>query len=172
MPTDDEEADTESDSARRQRRSSNSENPSSSDEEPSQARKDSQTPAQRAAVDAAYQKIWADALDKTKLVARRDRPKGVGSISTFQRFLKDEREEEGLPSPVRPGGKAAREKALTNLWENDPNSLKLSVPELVERFQNNPNNADIPATYDTVKRFRAEYMKRKETPFSKNMAWA
>jgi hypothetical protein len=152
MPTDDEEADTESNTARRRRRSSNSANQASSssehnsDEGPSQARKSSQTPAQRAAVDAKYQKIWADAPDKSKLVGRRDWPGGVGSISTFTRFLKDKREEEGLPSPVRPGGKAAREKALTNLWENDPGSLKLSVPELVERFQNNPNNADISAT--------------------------
>jgi hypothetical protein len=173
MPTDDEEADTESDAAIRRRRRRNvaiqsSSSEHNSDEGPSQARKSSQAPAQRAAVGAAYQKIWDDAPDKSKIVARRDRPKGVGSISTFQRFLKDKREEEGLPSPVRPGGKAAREKALTNLWENDPDSLNLSVKELVERFQNNPNNADIPATLDTVKRFRAEYMKRKETEPASN----
>jgi hypothetical protein len=73
-----------------------------------------------------------------------------------------------VPSPVNHKIKAAREKALTNLWENDPGSLKLSVPELVERFNNNPNHADTPATLDTVKRFRAEYMKRKQTEPASN----
>jgi cell division protein FtsN len=58
---------------------------------------------------------------------------------------------------------------LTNLFENDPSVRKLSVKELVEMFNNNPNNADSPATADIVKRFRtALNKKRKETEPASN----
>jgi hypothetical protein len=186
MLTDEEEADTESDTARRRRRRSNSANQASSsseqnsDREPSQARqptqKSSQTPVQRAlaaaAAEAAYEKVWENAPDKSKIVSSKDGPKGVGSISGFQRFLKKKREVEGVPSRVAriPEIKAARDKALTHLWENDPSARKLSVKELVERFNNNPNNADITATADTVKRFRtAQNKKRKEIEPANNL---
>jgi hypothetical protein len=67
-----------------------------------------------------------------------------------------------VPSRVAriPEVKAARDKALTNLFENDPSVRKLSVKELVERFNNNPNNADTPATADIVKRFRTALNKK------------
>jgi hypothetical protein len=81
-----------------------------SDREPSQSRqlqptrKTSQTPAQRAlaaaAAEAAYEKVWDDAPDKSKIVSSKDGPKGVGSISGFQRFLKKKLEVEGVPSRV------------------------------------------------------------------------
>jgi hypothetical protein len=184
MPTDDEETDTESDAAIRRRRRRNvaiqsSSSEHNSDREQSQARqptrKTSQTPAQRAlapaAAEAAYEKVWDDAPDKSKIVSSKDGPKGVGSISGIQRFLKKKREVEGVPSRVAriPEVKAARDKALTNLFENDPSVRKLSVKELVERFNNNPNNADTPATADIVKRFRtALNKKRKETEPANN----
>jgi hypothetical protein len=84
--------------------------------------------------------------------------------------LKDKREEEGLPSrvPNTVDVKAARDKALTNLWENDPSVHKLSVKELTDKFNNNPNNADTPATVHNISRFRTEYKKRKETEPASN----
>jgi cell division protein FtsN len=52
---------------------------------------------------------------------------------------------------------------LTSLWESDPSVRKLSVQELVDKYNNNPNNADTPATANMVKRFRtAQNKKRKE----------
>jgi hypothetical protein len=64
--------------------------------------------------------------------------------------------------------KAARDKAMEKLWDQDPNFERHSVQELVDRFNNNPNHGDIQATPDTVKRYRAEYKKRKKTMAASN----
>jgi hypothetical protein len=65
--------------------------------------------------------------------------------------------------------KAARDAALTNLYENEPDVSRLSVKDLVDKFNKNPNKAYTPATTGMIRNFRTElYRKRKQTDPASN----
>jgi hypothetical protein len=180
MATDEEEADTESDAAIRRRRRSNSANQASSsseqnsDQRPSQPKRPgARSAVVRAAAQKAYQKAYDDAPDKTKLVSRRDMPQGVGSLAGFQKYIKKRNEEQGVQSEgIRSiKMKAARNEALTNLYDNEPDGNRLSVKELVDKYNKNPSKAYTPLTPSMLRTFNTEYRKRKQTePVTKWMA--
>jgi hypothetical protein len=64
--------------------------------------------------------------------------------------------------------KAARDAALTNLYDNEPDVNRLSVKELVDKFNKNPNQAYTPATTSMIRTFNTEYRKRKQTEPANN----
>jgi hypothetical protein len=64
--------------------------------------------------------------------------------------------------------KAARDEALTNLYDNEPDVNRLSVKELVDKFNNNPSKAYTPATTSMIRTFNTEYKKRKQTEPASN----
>jgi hypothetical protein len=58
--------------------------------------------------------------------------------------------------------KAARDAALTNFYDDEPNVDKLSFQEKIGKFNNNPNKAYTQATLPMIRRFNTEYKKRKQ----------
>jgi hypothetical protein len=169
MPTDEEETETESDEAIRRRHRSNSANQSSSSEQnsdqgPSQPKRPvGRSAVKKALAQEAYRKVYDDAPTKSQIVSRRDRPQGVGPVEGFQKYIKMRNEAEGVVLI-----KATRDAALSDLFANDPSARKLSVKDLVDKYNNNPNHADIPLTPSMARHYNAEYKKRKETEPASN----
>jgi hypothetical protein len=65
--------------------------------------------------------------------------------------------------------KTARDAALTNLYENEPNVNRLSVKELIDKFNKNPNEAYTQLTPSMLRTFKTElYRKRKQTEPASN----
>jgi hypothetical protein len=97
-------------------------------------------------------------------------PEGVGSLAGFQKYIKRRNQEQGVQSEgIRSiKMKAARDEALTNLYDNEPDVNRLSVKELVDKFNNNPSKAYTQATPAMIRRFNTEYRKRKQTEPASN----
>jgi hypothetical protein len=66
------------------------------------------------------------------------------------------------------GIRSVKMKTARQLWGNDPSARKLSVKELADKFNNNPNQAYTPATPGMIRQFKTEYKKRTETEPASN----